>query len=128
MENVILEDFFYGFAIAQVTAFVWGAWSLAVGVVSGICWVGGGQGWLGTKAWRRIGVPILVSLPFGLLGHALGCGISGSLQMLWHTVGYGEPSSNPPDEGSWLGRIFGKWTRLVWFLILGLTLIPLGIK
>lgn len=122
--NVIYEDFFAGFAIAQITALVWGVWSLAVGVVSGILWVGGGQGWLKTKAWRRIGVPMAVCLPFALSEHLLDFVISFPLQCGVQCIGYGVPDIND-SEGSWLGRRFGKWARIVWFLLMGLSLVPL---
>ena len=130
----IFEDFIAGFAVGQVTMFVWGAWSLAVGVVSGILWVGGGQGWYQTKAWRRVGVPIAVCLPFALSGHLAGSAISFSLQFGAQSLGYGEQDTDRFDDagitrindpGSWLGRIFGKLTRIVWYLILAVAMIPL---
>lgn len=125
---VYFEDFFSGFLVAQITALAIGPWSLLIGLFSGIAWVAGGQGWLGTKGWRRIGVPLLVCLPFALSGHILGAVISGFGQFGVHCIGYGEPSTQPPDIGSWLGRIFGQYTRLVWFILLVITLIPLVLK
>ena len=87
----ILEDFIFGFIVGQVTMFVIGPWSLLIGVLSGVCWVGGGQGWLGTKAWRRLGCPLLVCLPFALSGHLVGALISFPLQILSQSIGYGIP-------------------------------------
>lgn len=123
--SAILEDFIIGFGFGQISMFVWGLWSLAIGLLSGILWVGGGHGWYGTKAWRRIGCPIFICIPFFLQGHVIGAGISFILQILWQTVGYGIPSVNPTDAGSQLGRIFGKWTKIVWLIILSVTMIPL---
>lgn len=120
----IFEDFFAGFAVGQVTMFVIGPWSLLIGIITGVLWVLGGRGWLGTKGWRRIGVPAVISLPWALNGHFIGSLISFPLQFGAHTFGYGEIDSNDPN-GSFLGRIFGRWTRAIWYLILAVSMIPL---
>ena len=84
------------------------------------------MGYLGSNAWRRVGCPLVMALAFlGLHGHLLAVAISGGLQYGAMSIGYGTPSTQPPDAGSWLGRKFGENTRLVWFGILALAMIPL---
>lgn len=120
---VFIEDFLCGFLFAQVTFFVVGWWSIFIGIISGICWIGGGQGWLGTKGWRRGLVPLLIVLPFVFNNHLLNSLISFLFQIGWQSVGYGEPSYE--DKGSWLGRRLGEWTRPIWLGVYVLTLVPL---
>lgn len=128
------EDFIFGFIYGQVTMFVVGVWSLLIGVVTGVLWWLGGQGFLGTKDWRREGCPFITSSVFFFGNHLMesillerlsGALISLPLQIIAFHIGYGEPSAQPPDEGSWLGKRFGKWTRPVWFLILIISMGPL---
>lgn len=123
--RTIYEDFIVGFAVGQVTAFVIGIWSLFLGVLTGILWVAGGQGWLETKLWRRLGVPLLICLPWVLKTSFIWVVASFFMQFGVQCIGYGVPSTQPFDLGSWLGQRFGNWTRAIWFVLLGLAMIPL---
>lgn len=123
--SAILGDFTAGFIVGQATTVVIGLWSITLGLLTGTLWVMGGRGFLGTNLWRRAGVSMVVSLTFALAKHSFIPMMSFPLMWLAMSVGYGTPSTQPPDEGSWLGRIFGEWARFLWFLILALTMIPL---
>lgn len=118
------EDLAIGWAVTQVTMFVIGIWSIPLGLLGAFLWWAGGRGILGTKAWRRVGIPLTICIPFATNNHLIGASISLVLQLGWQTVGYGTQDIND-SEGSWLGRIFKGATRFVWFLIYGLTMIPL---
>jgi hypothetical protein len=122
--RAIIEDFLIGFIFAQVSYLVIGLWSVPIGVISGILWTLGGRGYMGTKAWRRYGVPLAICLPFAFTGHCIGALISLVAQYGVHCVGYGEIDVND-TEGSWLGRHFGSYTRLVWWGLMVLALFPL---
>ena len=124
----ILEDFIAGFAVGQVTMFVIGAWSLLLGAITGLLWVAGGRGWLGTNLWRRVGISFIISTTFAVAKHSFLPLIAFPLMWGSMAIGYGTPSTQPPDAGSWLGRIFGKWTRVAWFIILAIAMLPLFLK
>lgn len=125
--RAIIEDYLIGSVFGFVTCIVLGWYfGLACSIVCGILWVLGGRGFIGSKVWRRLGVPLLISLQFATNGHILGSIISFLLQIGWQTAGYGEPS--PGDSGSWLGRLLNNYTRPVWLGVYALTLLPLLIK
>lgn len=127
--RVIIEDLISGFVVGLVTFFVIGWWSLLIGVLCGVLWVLGGVGWLQTKLWRRLGVPIVVCLSSALKGHLIGALITLPLMFGALCIGYGEESVGPPyDAGSWLGREFRRYTRLVWYIILAISMLPLAIN
>ncbi|MCG3177015.1 MAG: hypothetical protein MOGMAGMI_01979 [Candidatus Omnitrophica bacterium] len=101
-------------------------------------WAFGGSG--AGRAWRFVGVPLvalaaiaLARVPVELL-HAL-ASTGAALGVL--TIGYGIPSTQPPDAGSFLGRFFYKLagqngltanllTRGTLALLLGLAYLPLA--
>ena len=92
------------------------------------------------KAWRRLGVP-LVALDVFILAHVpikfpLVLASTGAAFGVL-TIGYGIPSTQPPDAGSWLGRFFYKLagsrevpaallTRGTLALLLALAYLPLA--
>ncbi len=108
--------------------------TLLSGLICGILWALSGAGY--SKLFRRLGCPFVL-----LLGHVLFyksfipfvslLPIFGVL-----SLGYGIPSTQPPDEGSTLGRFFYKLTkkdeflaniltRLTIFLLVVFSLVPL---
>lgn len=64
----------------------------------------GGSGWLGTKAWRRYGVPTAILLFVGWQSVLVSV-ITFVLNVIILSIGYGTKSVQPPDEGS----LFGNW-------------------
>ena len=125
MNKAMFEDFIQGFFLAQITMFYIGLWSLLIGLICGILWVLGGMGWLGYNTWRRLGIPLVICPLIAISRHTWIPLISFPLMFGTFCLGYGIPSTQPPDEGSWLGRRFKKWARLVWWWILLLSCTPL---
>ena len=114
------KDFFTGAIYGLICCFYLGPWGLPITLLIGLLWALGGAGWLGFNSWRRVGVPFVLFLMFKWHNPS-GWPYLGALATFGAlSIGYGEPSTQPPDEGSFLGRIFGKWTRLVWWIIVGL--------
>ena len=93
-------------------AFFIGWLALIPAVACGFLWAYGGSG--AGKAWRRVGVPlvalaaiVLARLPVDLFQALVMTGIA--LAVL--TLGYGTPSTQPPDEGSTLGKFFFAFVK-----------------
>lgn len=79
---------------------------LIVGICGLLFWLGG-RSW-GHKAFRRIGIPLLLGITFAIGLKTwwlfLVCGIGYALTIC---IGYGEPTPDDPKP-SWLGKIFKK--------------------
>ena len=91
-----------------------GWWALLLAPITGLLYERGGSGWLGTKAWRRWGVPsvvVIATMKYHIVALIL-CFV-GSVIIL--SIGYGQRGSS--DSGSpfgnwWLDRLgifWGKW-------------------
>lgn len=112
--------------------------AVILGLVCAALWAVGGSG--AGRAWRFVGVPVaalaalfVMRVPIQLLHALASTGVA--LGVL--TMGYGIPSTQPPDAGSTLGRFFYKLaggneraanflTRGFLALLLGLAYIPLA--
>jgi hypothetical protein len=118
-----------GFCVGIVACFAWGAWGISVAVVCAILWRLGGIGFMDTNSWRRVGVPIALSLTFFLESHHWWNFLAIPTMALAMSIGYGIPDDDPyGDKGSWLGRKLVKhqnWIQPVWFAILAVASIPL---
>lgn len=99
----VLVGFAHG-AWAMALIGLW--WGLALGAGTAALFALGGAG---QKLYRRIGVPAAVAalLVFGTgKWLMIVAGLSGFAVL---SIGYGLPSTQPPDAGSWLGRyVFAK--------------------
>lgn len=120
------EDFFTGYIYGIASAFMidW-RWAIFVACLSGLLWALGGAGWLGLNGWRRFGCPLVLFVACKWHNPSVWPYIGLWLSFAALHIGYGLPSAQPPDAGSWLGRTFGKWTRVVWFVILALATAPM---
>lgn len=87
--------------------FFWaiGLWCIPLAIVTSILWAMGGAGIWGTKAWRRIGVPIVVAISLVSIGVWIRL-VSGVLTAIILSIGYGQRSTQPPDDGSLLGNFW----------------------
>ena len=110
------EEFLIGFILGLgFIVFTNLACGLLLGLVFGVLWRLGGMGLWGTKAWRRVGIPVLlvIVICIPLLLKMVLAGITFGIL----TVGYGTRSLQPPDEGTILGNwcvsvageVYGKW-------------------
>lgn len=60
------------------------------------------------KGYRRIIIPLLIGIGCYWLTHVKLVALSSLLMFGTLSIGYGIPSTQPYDEGSWLGKIFYK--------------------
>lgn len=77
--------------------------ALPMALATAILWnLGGADGF--SKAYRRMGVPLVTCITVAVVKQSLTPLIS--LLPVWGvlSIGYGIPSTQPPDAGSWLGR------------------------
>lgn len=99
----VIVGFAHG-AWAMVMIGLW--WGLALGAGTAVLFALGGAG---QKLYRRIGVPAAVT---ALLVFSTGkCMmlLAGAAGFEVLSLGYGLPSTQPPDAGSWLGQyVFAK--------------------
>lgn len=138
-----MTDFFIGFLVGQFTAFKIGFWSLAVGIVTGLLWYAAGQGWLGTKLWRVLGVPFVVTFAFVFPACHWWYIASFAAQCAWSSVGWSVRDVNQAKAsviGTFWWRKFGfpssGWPRIwvdllsrgTWLAALALTMLPLLVK
>ena len=122
--RAILLDMLYGFLYGLVSCVVLGWLGVLVAIVTSLLWCMGGIGVLGYNLWRRIGCPLMLAGSFALADHSLIPVVSGLMQYGAFCIGYGRPSTQPYDKGSWLGRTFA-YPKLVWFGILAVAMVPL---
>ena len=109
------EEAVIGFVLGAGFFWAIGYYSLLLGLWTGVLWRLGGMGYLGTKAWRGWGVPIMITVsmwqrftPWTLLPIAL--------TVLLLSIGYGQRDVNDqvgsPLGNFWLsvaGEHAGKW-------------------
>jgi len=92
--------------------FFWaiGWWCVPLALVTSLLWALGGLGWLGTKAWRRFGVPTAIWMMLNLLKQWSCVGwlylLAFVMSVVLLSVGYGTRSLQPPDAGSPLGNFW----------------------
>ena len=128
------EEFLVGFLLG-LGFFMYVKWyALLLGIASGILWKLGGMGLWGTKAWRRLGIPSLISI--FLRVNLLCMSVAFILTLVLLLLGYGqrtiengiETDSGSPLGNFWrdlVGEKWGKWLSrativisiwLVWFV------------
>jgi len=74
--------------------FFWaiGWWCLLLAIITSILWAMGGAGIWGTKAWRRVLIPIVIFIAIG--HYNLACVIAGFSTWGLLSVGYGSRDNN----------------------------------
>ena len=103
------DEIVIGFLIGIGLIFIIGFWAILLGLATGVLYRMGGMGVWQTKAWRRIGVPVLIA---GALWNLplLARIISGLVTFGLLTIGYGTRTLNQDgtlqDEGSPFGNFF----------------------
>lgn len=105
--NLNKEELLIGLILPTIFVYWMGFWVVPVALVSSYFWaLSGAPGQ--EKLWRRLGVPVLVALGIYLHTHTniIFFGILPAFGAL--SIGYGIPSTQPPDAGSALGRFWFK--------------------
>lgn len=95
-----------GAIVGGLSAIKVGWLALAIAPITSFLWAYTGAG--ASKLYRRLGVPVLISVACTISVHNLVPLLSIPLAFGVLSIGYGIPSTQPPDEGSWLGRIAFK--------------------
>lgn len=128
---ISIEEFLIGASLGLMFAWKIQAWAILLAMITGALWERGGSGWLGTKAWRRYGVPtaiLLSTMKFDLL-----TAIAFVTSVVVLSIGYGQRDSTDSGSpfGNWcmdrFGVFWGKWASrfiivasvwLVWSVVL----------
>lgn len=99
------EECVVGYLFAIPLVFVIGIWCAVVGVITAFLWALGGAGYLGTKAWRRLGVPAVISTVLALVYSSFMPYLAFIPAWGALSIGYGTPDINDPI-GSKLGSFW----------------------
>lgn len=100
------NEFVIGMAFGILMTFVIGPWSILLAQFTGLLWALGGAGY--GRAFRFFGVPLLTFFFTIFHSQFYACIISSLICGATLSVGYGIPSTQPPDNGSTLGRFWYK--------------------
>ena len=115
------EEAGIGFLLGLGFFWAMGWWCVLLGLITGVAYRLGGSGWLGTKAWRRIGIPVLLVLSMWslslLIRIPLGLVTFGLLTIGYGTITY-DNQGKVTDEGSpygnfWLDLVGEKWGKVL---------------
>lgn len=132
MKNALKSDYLQGFIygmLLMLSVTHW--WGLLFSAITAWLWAAGGVGWKGWNGWRRWLMPFFTFMVIDAFHESVGLSstqmsialIGMGLQMGVLCIGYGVPDAND-SKGSALGRIFGPFTRVVWWGILLIAMIP----
>lgn len=131
------EELLIGFIVGICSWLVIGFWAIPVALVTSFFWAYTGAG--ASKLYRRLGVPVVISSVCAYFAHTWIPLISVPLAFGVLSIGYGIPTTQPVDEGSWLGRICFGWAngsekladlycRGIIYILLALAFIPCWIS
>jgi hypothetical protein len=103
-KDTLIEDYILGALYGLGFIFLVGAWCIPILVLTSLLWgLGGKYG----HAIRVFGIPIAsYGIVWLLRSHSILALVSGALTGAVFSLGYGIPTTQPPDEGSGLGRFF----------------------
>lgn len=104
------EELIIGAIVGLSFAVKVGWWAILLAVLTSPLWAMGGAE-KSSKLFRRLGVPLACSGLVAIIYHNWVPLISLPLASLVLHMGYGIPSTQPVDEGSWLGRLCFKWAN-----------------
>lgn len=97
------EELLIGFLVGIIFWFKVSWWALPLALLTSFLWAY--TGWGASKLYRRLGVPLLCGGIVALVYHSLIPLISVPLAFGVLSIGYGIPTTQPPDEGSLLGQV-----------------------
>lgn len=104
MKKLNLEELLIGGLFGLLMVVFIGLWALVLSPICALFWALSGAGY--SKLFRRLGCPLLACLAIYLVHHQLLIWISLPLSFGVLSIGYGIPSTQPPDTGSSLGRFW----------------------
>ena len=126
------EELMIGFIFGMSFWFVFGWWAIPVALLTSLFWAIGGRYGHGWRVWTvpgfvvAMGLILHLSAWWQLSSYPMGCAVL--------SIGYGMPSTQPPDHGSALGRwwvarvkyldIATVMTRLTIYALLALAFLP----
>lgn len=99
------NELLVGFLLTLCLTPIMGALGLLALIICPLLWALSGMHGQ-DKIWRRLGVPVVWAL--AILAHCHNWYVLLAIPMSFGAlcIGYGIPSTQPPDEGSWLGRFY----------------------
>jgi len=97
------EELIIGFTVGICSCLVIGFWAIPVSLVTSFSWSYTAAA--ASKLYRRLGVPLVISSACAVVAHSWLPLISVPLAFGVLSIGYGIPSTQPPDAGSWLGAL-----------------------
>ncbi len=101
------EELLIGFIVGICFMPIIGLVAMPMALATAVLWnLGGADGF--SKAYRRIGVPVVCCVVVAIVKQSYIPLLS--IVPAWGvlSIGYGIPSTQPKDEGSWLGRLAYK--------------------
>ena len=98
-----LNELLIGSIVGGLSAILVGWWALLVSPITAFLWALSGMNGK-DKIWRRLGVPLVVSLSVSIVRHSLIPIVSIPLAFGVLSIGYGIPDET--DSGSFLGQFF----------------------
>lgn len=108
--KLIKAELIVGAIVGASSAIKIGLWAIPTSVVTSLLWaMGGATG--GNKLYRRLGVPTIIGVVVGIVCHSWTPLLSIPPAFGVLSIGYGIPTTQPVDEGSWLGRLCFKWSK-----------------
>ena len=104
-----LNELLIGSIVGGLSAILVGWWALLVSPITAFLWALSGMNGK-DKIWRRLGVPLVVSLSVSIVRHSLIPIVSIPLAFGVLSIGYGIPDET--DSGSFLGQFFTDVLKL----------------
>jgi hypothetical protein len=101
------NELLVGFLLTLSLAFITGLLVLPLAIICAYLWALSGMP-DSDKIWRRLVVPTLWALCICYHMDSWKCLFAIPISFGFLSMGYGIPATQPPDDGSWLGKFYFK--------------------